>query len=259
MCTLSWIETTSGYQLFFNRDEQRTRQQAMPPEVKSLDTVNVLSPIDPAGGGSWISVNEYGLSLCLLNYYQGATPPGLLVSRGALLLSVAHHSSIDDLNKALLARSLTQYAPFTLIVFGKKTSTSSYSREGYQWNGESLNHFNPSSPITSSSVMMNEVKKSRFNQYFQQVKSQNPSELKRFHLGHDGGKNHRSVCMHREDAKTVSFSHISVENGNAIFSYQNGAPCERQRIVTSTIPLKRDSTYSSKLNFFEIDSAVCGP
>ena len=41
MCTLSWLATPNGYEVFFNRDEQRTReilQEALPEISISLSS-----------------------------------------------------------------------------------------------------------------------------------------------------------------------------------------------------------------------------
>lgn len=217
-------------------------------------------PIDPEGGGSWISVNEHGLSLCLLNYYQGNIPSGPLISRGMLLRSLAHHTNVNALEDQLSKTPLIHYAPFTLVIFSQSTTPSSLPCiTGYQWNGKSISRFQPSSPLTSSSIKLSEVAESRFEQYAQQVKLQSPHELKRFHTGHTQEKCYRSVCMHREDAKTVSLSHIKVGSATATFSYQNGSPCENQEKVTAQISVLGYSPSSSELSFSKMESTVCGP
>jgi hypothetical protein len=48
-----------------------------------------------------------------------------------------------------------------------------------------------------------------------------------FHARHDPMPGPYSPCMHRDDARTVSFTSIAVERGVAVLRYQPGAPCER--------------------------------
>src|SRR6266496_5302779 len=92
MCTASWTYQQDGYYLLFNRDEKRTRKGASPPRLLTRDGVRFLAPADGDFGGTWIGVNEFGVSACLLN---GANLTGTEIragssrggrSRGLLLL-----------------------------------------------------------------------------------------------------------------------------------------------------------------------------
>ncbi len=237
MCTLSWLKSEQGYQVFFNRDEQRTRQQALPPQHFSSEGTAVLMPIDPEGNGSWISTNEHKLSLCLLNFYQGSAPSSQLVSRGKLLRMLSHHTSLTMLNQQLQSTDLLRYAPFTLVAFSSLSDNSKSILEvqAIQWNGQSIQHFTPQSPFTSSSVKFEEVSKSRYQSYLNKGESKTERELTAFHSTHEDIKSYKSVCMHREDAKTVSFSHIVVDSDSVIFNYQNGSPCKKGEINSVTL------------------------
>lgn len=240
MCTLSWLINEHGYQLFFNRDEQRSRALALAPRVLEIEATRVLMPLDPQGHGSWIAVNENGLSLCLLNYYQGETLEGKLISRGQLVRSLSCLNTIGGLALALDRLCLTEYAPYTLVVFEAQGSRSKITKvRAFQWSGSVLKVFQPVSPLTSSSVRFNEVSRTRHHIYQQLVQDNSVEELQRYHQAHADGKNERSVCMHREDAKTVSFSHITVTAKRAEFYYQAGSPCNsRAAVYLNSIELK---------------------
>src|SRR5947209_18986874 len=87
MCTVSWLRTPQGYQLLCNRDELFARQPAQAPRQSSVNGVRFIAPVDGDFGGTWIAVNEFGLSLCVLNGYRKTGPssqPGF-VSRRLLL------------------------------------------------------------------------------------------------------------------------------------------------------------------------------
>jgi hypothetical protein len=239
MCTLSWTRNQEGYQVFFNRDEQRSRSLAELPQCIDHNGVPVILPLDPDGGGSWISVNGHGLSLCLLNFYQGTVPREKLISRGQLLRSLAHAENINSLNNQILTTDLTHYAPFTLVAFqitpDIRLPHPPPQEQTFQWNGVEIHHSQPENMITSSSVKFDEVSKQRQQFYSQEVPSSsnvehnnkhNTDKHVSFHASHGEKKNHRSVCMHREDARTVSFSHILVTNNHVEFSYHNGSPCD---------------------------------
>jgi len=224
MCTVSWLIKDNNYHVFFNRDEQRSRARAIPPRVMNVKDTQVLLPIDPLGNGSWISTNEFGVTLCLLNYYQGSNPKGVLTSRGLLLKTLSSFVSVEDIDKQLKNLEFHQYASFSLLAFGLNNS-GQVSRKAWQWNGEELTSLFLTSPFTSSSVNFEEVSQSRLLLAQQLLNPQSIDTLIDYHKSHHPSKGHLSVCMHRNDAKTVSFSHIHVDTMQSIFHYKNDSPC----------------------------------
>src|SRR5687768_12141538 len=95
MCTVSWSHQDDGYHLLCNRDERHTRKPARPPRVHERSDVRFIAPIDGDHGGSWIGVNQFGLSLCLLNRYQDGeqSATGSNKSRGLLLAGLMYSPS----------------------------------------------------------------------------------------------------------------------------------------------------------------------
>ncbi len=69
MCTASWSVGEGRLSLFFNRDERKTRSEASPPALLTLDETRLLAALDPDAGGTWLAVNEFGLCVFLLNNY----------------------------------------------------------------------------------------------------------------------------------------------------------------------------------------------
>ena len=63
------MQSGADYHLFFNCDELRTRGPALPPRMHEARGLRFLAPIDTDAGGSWLGVNELGLSIGLVNYY----------------------------------------------------------------------------------------------------------------------------------------------------------------------------------------------
>ena len=92
MCTLTWCRegVVGSYEVFFNRDERKTREKAEPPRLHTAGEVRFLAPIDPEGGGTWMLVNEKQLLVCLLNRWhedqEGFEP---VRSRGQLVMEMA--------------------------------------------------------------------------------------------------------------------------------------------------------------------------
>ncbi|MBJ7536226.1 NRDE family protein [Marinomonas transparens] len=220
MCSVSWLIDKDGYQIFFNRDEQKNRALALPPQQLTLDQVDVLIPIDPVGKGSWISVNEFGLSLCLLNNYQGKTPSGELISRGLLLKNLSVAASVEELERAFKRLSLRQFAPFTLLAFDSDLTLENPNVMAFEWNGEDFHQQVTEAPHFSSGVELEQVVAYRHQAYLT-----HQHELLDFHRHHHIEHSHFSVCMHRHDAQTVSFTHVQVTANKQQMSYVAGSPC----------------------------------
>ena len=62
MCTVSWLHEPGGYHLLCNRDEKRTRGAALGPRIQKSAGVRFVAPADADFGGTWIAVNEFGVS-----------------------------------------------------------------------------------------------------------------------------------------------------------------------------------------------------
>ncbi|TDO95786.1 NRDE family protein [Marinomonas balearica] len=222
MCSVTWVTDKSGYQIFFNRDEQKTRAAALAPKQMTLKGVDVLMPIDPVGGGSWISTNEAGLSLCLLNNYQGQVPEGELTSRGHFLKLLSNSTGLEQIAARFRVLTMESFAPFTLLVFvyGQTQVT------GFCWDGKTVSIKKMQSPHFSSGVDLGEVCAYRRSVY-DAIESPDFDSLIDFHRHHHASESHRSVCMHREDAQSVSFTFVQVSAQEQLMSYVAGPPCEK--------------------------------
>src|SRR5262249_11399645 len=67
MCTVTVVPTPGAVRLACNRDEQRTRPPALPPQVRRFGRRWAAFPVDPVGGGTWVAVNDTGLAMTVLN------------------------------------------------------------------------------------------------------------------------------------------------------------------------------------------------
>lgn len=231
MCTVSWIHDKDGYQLLCNRDEKLTRKSAQEPRLAVRNDTRFLAPVDGDFGGTWIATNEFGVSVCLLNganltgseMHAGA--PGC--SRGLLLLDLTPLASIAVICERLEGTDLSAFAPFTLAVLETSRPVAIL-----EWDGskkrflfEDADHF----MLTSSSFDSEGVRRSRHEEYSQVEYSHlhGVEGLLAFHQSHAPARSAYSTCMHRADAKTVSFSWIQVTRKKTNFFYTPGAPCEK--------------------------------
>ena len=213
MCTLTYRLTQTGYELFFNRDEQRSRSQAVAPHIDY--EVEAIYPVDPIGKGTWLAVNNSGLSLALLNYYHAEklitdSTTDTFISRGEIILKLLAE---EDSLSALKNMNLAVYQPFQLCLFPSDLTDSNNKLHCFQWDGVSLMELEQNLPITSSGVDYPEVYQARKETFKEIVSIDNPSneELWCYHQSQQKeGK--LSVKMSREDARTVSFSRILVDD-----------------------------------------------
>ncbi len=223
MCTVSWLHDENGYQVLCNRDEKKTRRKAWAPTVRVRGGVEYIAPTDGDFGGTWIAVNEHGLTLCLLN---GKSTGAGRSSRGLLIPELIAEPSGWRVAERLWDRELTDFAPFTLVALETDLPAMVMEWDGVEKavlpDGDAL------MPLTSSSFDTERVIERRrkdFESKLQSAGHVDASFLYFFHESHNGHPDAYSTCMHREDAETVSFSWVKVDGERAEFFYSPSAPC----------------------------------
>lgn len=222
MCTVTWCRTSGGYEIFFNRDERKTRKPARAPSIHKVHNVRYVAPEDGDAGGSWIGTNEYGLSLCLLNHYAAAAtdaPPGR-ISRGILLTSLMDAASVADVAQRLKHVPLNEYSPFFLVALDHIAPAMVHA-----WDGKSMVTYDVPDdqiPITTSSFDTDNViaqRRSRFAAMLSQHGRIDAALLGEFHASREARGDAYSVFMQREDAETVSVTHVIVSPQTVAFDY----------------------------------------
>ncbi len=228
MCTVSWSRQSDTYVLLCNRDERHTRKPAQGPKLGKVRGVPLIAPVDGDHGGSWIGVNHFGVTLCLLNRYGDSVlePERDYTSRGLLLLELMHCRDRSEFQKFLNENDLRDFRPFTLAMVN-----ASEPAMIVHWTGqESFIHPDAENelPLVSSSLGEPEVGKFR-NEHFQNLlgatQPASAAVLHEYHRSHFPNRGPYSVCMHREDAGTVSLSVITVGRERIEFSYHKGPAC----------------------------------
>lgn len=234
MCTASWLIGPAGYDLLFNRDELRTRPIALPPRRGERNGMRFLAPIDRQGGGTWIAVNEVGLCLFLLNRRPDREPRAPQASRGLIPLGLIDASEVGEVGRRTIALDLTRYRPFTLGAFAPGGPPAVYA-----WTGEALEAADAKPPLVSSSVGDESLFAERRATYATGALS--VRKLIAYQRSHGSGPSAASVCMHREDARTVSFSRVQVTAERVRLGYAPGSPCERAPMRWLVLPRKAES------------------
>jgi hypothetical protein len=212
-----------------NRDERRTRAPALPPTHRVLRGVTVLLPTDGEAGGSWIAVNDFGHTLALLNRWDD-TPheaPGPFISRGLLVVGLAPTAGPAEVFRALGGIQLQLYRPFTLASVAPDEDPRLF-----EWDGRVLEHVTVTEPgllRASSGSDQAGAERERgalFREAARRPEGLNEAVLWALHHSHLPEKGPLSICMHRNEAATVSLSLIMVSPSLVRFRYVAGSPCE---------------------------------
>ncbi len=227
MCTVTFIARRNGYALGMNRDEKLTRVSARPAARHRLGDGVALFPSEP-NGGTWVGVNDSGATLALINRYSvAARVVGKTVSRGEAVRSGLHSESPAGVDAALAKLPLNRVNPFRLIgVFPKAQTVVEWRWDLRQLQG--FSHPWQTSIWISSGFDEPGAQRTRgkfFTEALRQSSAGSTEWLRRLQRAHGPERGPYSICMHREDATTVSYTEVVVSHTTATLRYTPGAPC----------------------------------
>src|ERR1041385_8757664 len=122
MCTVSFVPKSHGFYLAMNRDEKRDRFSALPPEIVEFKSHRVLFPREPTGG-TWISANDAGVCLALINWHRIKREPNNGIrSRGEVISKLAGTSTSGEISAAIKNLPLRKLRPFRLVAIAPAES-----------------------------------------------------------------------------------------------------------------------------------------
>lgn len=206
-----------------NRDEQRRRPAALPPAQHVSPQGIALHPME-SGGGTWISLNDSGITFFLVNWY---TRPSIPVpdapSRGTMIANLRHARSPHD------TRPVPEPGtrPFRLVGVFPAARTV---RE-WRWDQRqlvSLDHpWEPRQWISSGrdEPGAQRIRSATFTNHCGSRDAGSLPWLRALHTSHDPEPGPYSHCVHRVDAMTVSYTAIEVDPRNAVLLYHPTSPC----------------------------------
>lgn len=228
MCTVTLVARQRGYCLGMNRDEKLARPAGLPPETKKLNGSAVLCPSERSGG-TWIAVNDQGVSHALINWYAiTARVEGNPLSRGKVVNCVSTAAAPEVAAAALALLPLNRINPFRLIGIYPATRQA----VEWRWNLKKLvrrNHRWKTQQWISSGFdepMAQRVRSRVFRQAQRQSSAGSLDWLRRLHRSHSPQAGPFSTCMHRSDAATVSHTEIAVSSRAAEMLHRPGSPCQ---------------------------------
>jgi hypothetical protein len=229
MCTLSFIPTKDGCTIGMNRDELRTRARSLYPRIYERGQILAAYPSEPEGG-TWFAVNGRGTLLALLNW--NITDPHTAMpkqkSRGELIPELIFQGVLSAAETALHRRSLGGLLPFRLVGIDP---LEEMVRE-WCWNGESVEtigfpwnrrHWFSSSLSDSAAEEQRGVTCAAA---YASAKADDPDWLLGLNRSHRPTSGAYSLCVHRPDAATVSYTEVVCVSHHISMRYIDGSPCE---------------------------------
>jgi len=229
MCTVTLIARKRGYLLGMNRDEKRARPKGLPPSERRINGHSVIYPSEP-GGGTWISLNNSGVTLALINWYSVSrrvtTNP---VSRGEVIPSISIADTPDLVDRAFSNLPLLGINPFRLIgIFLKSKKIVEWrwdlrelERKNHPWRSQQWISSGFDEPNAQT------IRSHTFKQFLTQASTGTSDWLRRLHASHTPECGPFSTCMHRSDAVTVSYTEILVSSSKTSLQYICGPPCKQ--------------------------------
>jgi len=233
MCTISFLPRAQGFYLAMNRDEKRDRLAGLRPAVVELENHRALFPREPTGG-TWISANDAGLCLALINWHRIQHKPKKdTLSRGLVVRELAGKSSAGEIATSLKKLPLRKLRPFRLIViapdqmritewrwslYGLTKRNHTWQRQHWFSSGLDEHRAELERARICASATLNSLK-----------------QLRQLHRSHAPKRGPFSICMHRPDAATISYTEITVSNQRVSMRYKSGPPCSSGANVTRSI------------------------
>ena len=224
MCTLTYLPTQTGFLFTSNRDEIISREAAVFPVYQQAQNHQLLMPLDPQGGGTWILAAEDGEAACLLNgaFENHARKPPYRKSRGRVIVE---SFDFTDPQQFVENYDFENIEPFTLV----KVLPSSGGRQIHEirWDGSQLHHaeINPANPHIWSSVTLYDAQMRRkrqqwFDTWLAEKPAYNMENIRHFHLHGGEGDPTVDFKMTRSGGlQTISLTCLEVKQDNIQVDY----------------------------------------
>lgn len=241
MCTVTVVPVGEMVRLACNRDELRWRPAALPPWVQHFGDRRAVLPIDPTSGGTWVAGNDAGLAMTLLNVNSEkacATTPVRPLSRGTIIPALLHCDTPLAAAFSALDLNPARFAPFRLVLVNRREVVevhSDGSRLRLVWRIRLTRpHLFTSSGLGDQ--MVEGMRRQLFSEYFDRPWDW-LARQDAFHRHRWPDRPHLSVCMHREDARTVSHTVVSLGPDRVTLTYHPDAPDQPAERVSVSLDL----------------------
>ncbi|MFK7790565.1 MAG: NRDE family protein [Phycisphaeraceae bacterium] len=213
-----------------SRDEQHGRAPAHPPKhfgkPDAVDQLGYLMPIDPSSKGTWVAVNAMGLAFTLLNYNLPTPPTGRDRSRGDVIPALLQAQTIDHAVELAKTIERERMMPFRLVICDGDSLLLWHSTEPIE-QAEVMAWDRQPVMFTSSGLgdhLVEGPRRELFEDWFSAEPMEYAAQQTGFHCHQWPGREQLSVCMHREDARTVSYTVVDVHRSKVTMTYHPDRP-----------------------------------
>jgi Transport and Golgi organisation 2 len=233
MCTLSFVPGEHGYLVAMNRDELRTRLPALLPRAFDLNGIEVIHPREPAGG-TWIACNAAGNLLALLNWHDvnAEVPSPKPPTRGAVIPNLI--AETDSMGVALRFKEIHLHGmlPFRLIgIFRPERSVREWWWDGTRLTDVKFSWTRLHWFSSGLSDALAQVERRRTCEAAaQESDAWDEAWLAKVHRSHAPIPGPYSVCVHRADATTVSYTSVRCAGRCISMGYLEGNPCRKDAL-----------------------------
>jgi hypothetical protein len=211
-----------------NRDEKIARGAGFPPEIHEFEGTKAIYPSD-GDSGTWFATNDYGITLALLNWNTVAphSMDAKTRSRGRVISALIDSRSQSDLYKLFDVSNFEGMMPFRLVgvfpseqtIWEWRWDSKQLRFQAHKW--ESRHWFSSSLSDRQAESLRGVVCRDAQNE----PDAGSAPWLRRLHASHTGGLGPFSLCVHREDVKTLSYTEVMVAAGHIKMGHFRGSPC----------------------------------
>ncbi len=224
MCTLSFVPRSRGYVVAMNRDERLSRVEALPPRKFVSGDRAAIYPHEP-GGGTWIAANDRCITFALLNL--GDSSGRKQRSRGEIIPALIGSDSPGEADARLRRMELKGVLPFRLIgIFGGERRVLEWRWDGRRVSRRRLRWLRQH--WFSSGLSDEQARRGRqpvCEAAWRQRSAGSMEWLRRLHRSHRPATGAFSICVHRPDACTRSYTEIICSPAAVRMNYRAGSPC----------------------------------
>ena len=201
-----------------NRDERTARPAALPPRWWQVDGDRAMFPLDPMSGGTWISVNESGLAIALLNRAPAVARPRR--SRGTIVPCLMAAGGMSDVVNRLRTFEPADYERFR-VVAARRGQLLVATSDGAALD---IERCALSAPMVCTSSSLGDAYAERLRcPLFERLVARAADPVggqRRFHDHRWADCPAFSVRMRRNNAYTVSRSIATVDADHVTFEYE---------------------------------------
>jgi len=211
-----------------NRDELFSRPIALPPKIFEKGAMEMIYPREPSGG-TWIACNGRGDLLALLNW-NGSEASYMSLKRKTRGLVIPELIGLPDLSTTdshFQQMNLDGLFAFRLVgIFRSERVTIEWRWDGLARRTLAFSWARKHWFSSSLSDSLAEKERGRTCETAASEPAAGSNRwLRRLHSSHVPRPGPFSVCVHRQDAATVSYTEVCCGGKLISMGYLDGNPC----------------------------------